>query len=133
MASVLKFYEYKACTTCQKAAKFLKDNNLGFERIAIVEHPPTVSELKQMLNHLKSQSKDQSKDQSKELKSLFNVSGEQYRTLGMAERLKAGLTEAEAIKLLSQHGKLIKRPFLLGPDFGMVGFKAETWSKILQD
>ena len=127
MASVLKFYEYKACTTCQKAAKFLKDNNIVFERIAIVEHPPTVTELTQMLNHLK----DQSKDQSKDLKSLFNVSGEQYRTLGMAERFKAGLTEAEAIKLLSQHGKLIKRPFLLGPNFGMVGFKAETWSKIL--
>ena len=127
MASVLKFYEYKACTTCQKAAKFLKDNNIVFERIAIVEHPPTVTELTQMLNHLK----DQSKDQSKDLKSLFNVSGEQYRTLGMAERFKAGLTEAEAIKLLFQHGKLIKRPFLLGPNFGMVGFKAETWSKIL--
>lgn len=67
------------------------------------------------------------------LKDLFNTSGVQYRELKMAEKLKAGLTESEALKLLSTNGKLIKRPFLLGKSNGTVGFKPDQFSKILSD
>jgi arsenate reductase-like glutaredoxin family protein len=41
------------------------------------------------------------------------------------------MSEAEALKLLSQNGKLIKRPFLLTTHDGTVGFKPETWVKLL--
>ena len=50
----------------------------------------------------------------------------------MTEKIKSGMTEAEALKLLSKNGKLIKRPFLLTPSGGTVGFKLETWSQLLQ-
>jgi arsenate reductase-like glutaredoxin family protein len=41
------------------------------------------------------------------------------------------MTKDEAIKLLSKNGKLIKRPFLLTNNNGTVGFKEETWKKLL--
>lgn len=65
------------------------------------------------------------------LKNLFNTSGIQYRELNMSEKLKAGLSEADAIKLLAQNGKLIKRPFILNGQKGAVGFDPSVWEKII--
>jgi arsenate reductase-like glutaredoxin family protein len=41
------------------------------------------------------------------------------------------MKDSEAIALLAQHGKLIKRPFLLGKDGGTVGFKEEVWKALV--
>jgi arsenate reductase-like glutaredoxin family protein len=41
------------------------------------------------------------------------------------------MTKEEAINLLSKNGKLIKRPFLLTKTNGTVGFKEETWKKLI--
>lgn len=64
------------------------------------------------------------------LNRLFNTSGEQYRALRISEKLKAGMSESEALKLLSQNGKLVKRPFLLTAKNGTVGFSAEVWDEL---
>lgn len=114
---MIKIYEYKACDTCRKALKFLDAKGVKYERVPIVETPPTRAELKRMLAHVES------------FKKLFNTSGLVYRELGIGERLKAGMTEKEALDLLAANGKLIKRPFLLADDFGAVGFDAKTWEK----
>ncbi len=74
---------------------------------------------------------DYLKASGKGLKNLFNTSGIQYRELGMSEKIRAGLTESDALKLLSQNGKLIKRPFLLTEKNGTVGFEAEVWKKLV--
>ena len=66
-----------------------------------------------------------------ELKSLFNTSGELYREMKMSERLKGELDEVEALKLLSKHGKLIKRPLVIAPKFVLVGFREEDWKQRL--
>ncbi|CAN5433066.1 arsenate reductase family protein [soil metagenome] len=121
---MLKVYEYSNCSTCKQALKYLDAKKIKYSRMPIVESPPTVSELKQVLVSLRARGGD--------LKSLFNTSGVQYRELGMAEKLKAGLSESEALKLLSQNGKLVKRPFLLTADSGAVGFKADEWTKLLK-
>lgn len=76
-----------------------------------------------MLEHLKARGGT--------IKDLFNTSGIQYRELKIAEQFKAGLSDSKALNLLSENGKLVKRPFLLGEDFGLVGFKPEAWAKIL--
>lgn len=47
------------------------------------------------------------------------------------DELKSGMTETEALKLLSKNGKLVKRPFLLTEKSGAVGFKPESWSKLI--
>lgn len=119
----MKVYEYKACSTCQKALKFLDQKGVKYERLPIVDQPPTKSELKKMLGYLKADGGS--------FKNLFNTSGVQYRELGISEKIKAGMTEEDAIDLLSKNGKLIKRPFLLTDKSGTVGFKEDVWKKLV--
>ena len=38
--------EYPKCSTCQKAKKFLTENNIDFETRNIVTETPTIEELK---------------------------------------------------------------------------------------
>ena len=119
----IKIYEYAGCSTCKKALKYLDEKKKKYERVPIVEHPPTVSELKTMLGYLKANGKT--------FKNLFNTSGEQYRALEIGDRIRAGMTEQEAIVLLSKNGKLIKRPFLLTAKGGTTGFREEAWDKLV--
>jgi arsenate reductase len=114
----LKIYEYGNCSTCKKALKFLDARKVSYERIAIVEHPPSVSELKKMLVFLKG-----------DLKKLFNTSGQVYRELGLSQKLPT-MSEAEALLLLASNGKLIKRPFALSTELGLVGFSETEWKKL---
>lgn len=118
----IKLYEYKTCSTCVKAKKWLDKNKISYTAIPIVDQPPSIKELQTMLKHLRSKDGD--------LKNLFNTSGVQYRELKMADKLKAGLSESDALKLLSENGKLIKRPFILTKDNGAVGFKEDTWLEL---
>ena len=120
----IKVYEFKNCSTCQKALKFLDAKKIAYEKIPIVDQPPSLAELKKMLDYLKAEGET--------FKKLFNTSGVQYRELNISEKLKAGFTEKEALDLLSKNGKLIKRPFLLTETSGTVGFKEEKWKKLLQ-
>ena len=40
------FLQYPACSTCQKAKKWLTENNIEYTNRLIVEENPTVEELK---------------------------------------------------------------------------------------
>lgn len=122
--STIKVYEYKACSTCVKALKYLDGKKVKYEKIPIVEQPPTAAELKKMLSCLK--------ETGGTFKNLFNTSGLQYRELKISDKIKSGMTEEDAIKLLSKNGKLIKRPFLLTKKSGTVGFKEDVWKKLIQ-
>ena len=119
----IRIYEYSGCSTCKKALKYLDAKGTKYEKVPIVQQPPTVSELETMLGHLKANGKT--------FRNLFNTSGEQYRALGIGERIKAGMTEREAIELLSKNGKLVKRPFMLTPKGGATGFQPETWDELV--
>jgi arsenate reductase len=119
----IKIYEYDSCSTCKKALKYLDARKKTYEKVPVVERPPTVSELEAMLGYLKASGKT--------FKNLFNISGEQYRALKIGDRIKAGMTEEDAIALLSKNGKLIKRPFLLTPKGGATGFQAEAWNELV--
>ena len=50
--------------------------------------------------------------------------------LAVLEKTKAG--ETEALGLLAGNGNLVKRPFLLGPKVGLVGFNEAAWTAALQ-
>jgi len=69
------------------------------------------------------------KAQEGEVKKLFNTSGLLYRELKIKDKINS-MTASEAIDLLSKHGKLIKRPFVLHQDKGLVGFKEDQWKKV---
>lgn len=115
---MLKVYEYKGCSTCKKALKFLENKGVDYKKIAIRENPPTKTELKKMLKH-----------QGGELKKLFNTSGVDYRALNIKDKIKT-ITEKEAFDLLNSNGNLVKRPFLISENIGVVGFKEEIWKDL---
>lgn len=94
------------------------ENNIDFERAAIRETPPTVEELEKMLGFMDG-----------ELKKLFNSSGQEFRKLNLKEKLPT-LSQKEALELLASNGNLVKRPFVIGSDKGIVGFKEEFWQEL---
>jgi len=118
---MLKVYAYHGCSTCKNASKWLKKSGVEFEEAPIRETPPSVPELRAMLTARRG-----------ELRALFNTSGVDYRALGMKDRLP-GLSEAEALKLLSENGNLVKRPFALDEKQGvfLLGFREEEWAAAL--
>jgi arsenate reductase (glutaredoxin) len=113
-------YTYSGCSTCRDAVKWLRARDVRFEERPIRETPPTVPELKRMLAL-----------QGGELRRLFNSSGEDYRALDLKTKLPTW-TEEQALKALAGNGRLVKRPFLLGKNVGLVGFKPETWAAALK-
>ncbi len=116
---MLKFYAYKGCGTCRKARKFLDENGIAYEEIAIRETPPQTGECKEMLAAYDG-----------ELRKLFNTSGGDYKALGMKDKL-SGLGTEEACELLGSNGNLVKRPFLIGDGVALVGFNEAVWEKTL--
>ena len=99
--------------------RWLRTRGLAFEERPIRETPPTPGELRTMLAA-----------QQGERRRLFNTAGRDYRALKLGEKLPA-MTEAEALHLLAGNGYLVKRPFLLGPGVGLVGFDEAEWSAVL--
>lgn len=112
-------YIYPKCSTCKDAVRFLESRKVAFTAKDITVTPPTVEELQTMLDY-----------QQGELKKLFNTSGQLYREMDLSKKLP-GMSLKESLTLLSQHGMLVKRPFLLGRDFGLTGFNAALWSKVV--
>ncbi len=109
------FIEYPKCSTCQKAKKWLENQNVNFEARHIVEETPTVKELKEWIEK-----------SDLEVKKFFNTSGLVYKNMNLKEKLPS-MTDAEKLQLLASNGMLIKRPILIGEDFVLVGFREEQW------
>ncbi|MFV8256621.1 arsenate reductase family protein [Bdellovibrio bacteriovorus] len=118
---MLKVYEYAKCSTCVKALKFLDGKKVKYDKLPIVDKAPSQKELKEMLSALK--------ERGGSIRNLFNTSGVMYKEMKLSEKLPS-MTEAEAIKLLSENGKLVKRPFVIGDDTHLVGFKEDEWKKV---
>ena len=93
------FYSYLKCSTCIKAAKWLKSKDFEFQLIDIVKEPPPFNYLSLALEQY-----------SDDKKRIFNTRGKAFKNLNLDIY---GLSRVEIIKLLSSDGKLIKRPFLI--------------------
>lgn len=114
---MIKVYEYKGCSTCRNALKFLDSRKVSYTKIPIRENPPSIAELKKALKSVNGDSKK-----------LFNTSGQDYKVLNLKEKLIA-MTEEDKLKLLTQNGNLVKRPFVIAQDLVLIGFKEEDWKK----
>lgn len=106
---------YPKCSTCQKAKKWLEENQVTFEERHIVEETPAKEELEKWI-----------KQSSLEIKKFFNTSGLKYKELNLKEKLPS-MTEEEKIELLSSNGMLIKRPLFINDKIVLVGFKEKEW------
>lgn len=117
---MVDFYWYPKCSTCQKAKKWLTANGVEFKEIHIVDTPPAKDELKGMVDA-----------SGVDLKKFFNTSGQQYRELGLKDKL-GEMDNDEKLELLASNGMLIKRPLAWDGKKVTLGFKEEdyqnTWS-----
>lgn len=113
----MRVYVYDKCSTCRKALDWLEERGIEVEVRAIRETPPGRGELEAMLGHY-----------GGELRRLFNTSGMDYRAMGLKDLIPA-MPKDEAFELLGSNGMLVKRPFLLGDGFGLVGFRGKEWEE----
>lgn len=115
----VRYYGYPKCTTCKKAEKWLQEYGVAYEAYNIAEQPPSVEELKQMLNV-----------SGLPLKKFFNTSGLKYRELGLKDKLPS-MSEEEQLRLLASDGMLIKRPLVTDGKKATAGFSEsvfeDTW------
>lgn len=114
----LKIYTYKHCGTCKKALRWLDEKGITYREFPIREMPPSRAELRKVL-----------KAMDGNVKKLFNTSGTDYKQLGLKEMLP-GMSDQDALELLSTNGNLVKRPLVLGEGAATVGFKEETWEAL---
>ncbi len=117
--SRLKLYAHPKCGTCEAAREWLTKRGVGFVEIDIRTTPPSIAELRTMLQA-----------QGGKLSRISNTSGLEYRAQGVAAKLAAA-TEAEALALLATNGMFIKRPFLIGAGVALAGFKEPAWAVAL--
>lgn len=113
------FVEYSKCSTCQKAKKWLLENQVEFEDRHIVEDNPSKEELKAWYEK-----------SGLPLKRFFNTSGMKYKELKLKDKLP-DMTEEEQLELLASDGMLVKRPVLVGDNFVLTGFKEKEWTEKL--
>ena len=111
----MKLFSYSSCSTCRKAIKWLKNNDIVFELVDILNSPPS----KEMLISASKQYGDR--------KYLLNTSGLIYRSIG--SKVVKEMSDNQFFERLFIEPRLIKRPFLFNPNkFFLVGFKEEKWA-----
>ena len=115
------FVEYPKCSTCRKAKRFLKDNNIEFEDRDIVNENPSKEELLQWI-----------KMSSIEPKKFFNTSGRLYKEMNLKDKVK-NITAEEAADILKENGMLIKRPLLIKDNKIILGFKEDTYRSFIEE
>lgn len=113
------FVNYPKCSTCKRAEKFLKENNVEFVNRNIVEENPTAEELSLWMDK-----------SGLEPRKFFNTSGVLYREMNLKDKIKT-MSKEEMIEILSTNGMLVKRPLLVTEDIVIVGFKEENYKKII--
>ena len=110
------FYSYLKCSTCRKAAKWLKSKDFEFQLIDIVKEPPLVNYLNLALEQY-----------SYDKKRIFNTRGKAFKNLNLDIYC---LSSEEIIQLLLNDGKLIKRPFLIYEEKKVIlGFNEIEYAK----
>lgn len=114
------FVEYPKCTTCKKAKAWLDSHGIEYVDRHIVEDNPTAEELAAW-----------HRTSGLPVRRFFNTSGMKYRELGIKAKLDAGMTDEECYELLATDGMLVKRPFVVGEDLVLIGFKESAWEEVL--
>lgn len=113
---MIEFIEYKKCSICKRAKKYLEDKKIEFIDRDIKDNPPTYDELENYVVKF-----------GIPIKKLFNTSGLKYKSLNLKEKL-LDMSDNEKLKLLASDGMLIKRPLLITQDNILIGFKEQEWN-----
>ena len=114
----IQFICYPKCTTCQKAKKWLNDNEITYDERHIKEENPSAVELAEWWGK-----------SNLPLKKFFNTSGLLYKSMQLKDKL-ATMSDAEMISILATDGMLVKRPILIAGSHVLVGFKENDWEQV---
>lgn len=114
------FLQYPRCGTCQKAAKWLKENNVEINSRDITKENPSVKELSAWI-----------KRSGLPIAKFFNTSGRIYKEENLKETVKSA-SEKELLDILSSNGMVVKRPLIVADDFVLVGFNEKEWAEKLK-
>lgn len=113
------FICYPKCSTCQKAKKWLDEQDIKYTERHIVDNNPSYEELKEWYNK-----------SGLPLKRFVNTSGLLYKEMQLKDKLPT-MTEEEQLKLLATNGMLVKRPLVVNGDMVLIGFKEAEWAEKL--
>ena len=113
------FICYPKCSTCQKAKKWLDEQDIKYTERHIVDNNPSYEELKESYNK-----------SGLPLKRFFNTSGLLYKEMQLKDKLPT-MNEEEQLKLLATNGMLVKRPLVVNGDMVLIGFKEAEWAEKL--
>ena len=115
------FVCYPKCTTCQRARRLLDELGVDYALRDIREQRPTREELAQWQRR-----------SGLPLRRFFNTSGQQYRALGLKDRLD-GMSEEEQLELLASDGMLVRRPLLVTRERVLVGFRESEYRQLAEE
>ena len=113
------FLCYEKCSTCKKARKWLDGRGAAYDVRPIKEQNPTEEELRRW-----------QKMSGLPLKKFFNTSGQQYRALGLKDKL-AAMDEDAQFALLASGAVQGRRGQQGGDDCVLEGFQEAAWAEKL--
>ncbi len=121
----VQVFHYAGCGTCKKALAWLKAERVAFDAHDLVETPPSVAQLAEVLQA-----------SGADARKLFNVTGLVYRGEGWAQK-SATMNDAEILAALAANGRLIKRPLLVvrnpqGKVSAAIGFREPAWRTLVE-
>lgn len=114
------FLQYPKCSTCRKAAKWLKENNIDIAERDITKDNPTKQELSEWI-----------KKSGLPISKFFNTSGRIYKEQNLKDKVKSA-SEAELIDILASDGMVVKRPIVVADNDVLVGFNEAEWNEKLK-
>ncbi len=110
----MKFYLKPTCTSCRKAKSYLKEKGVAFQEVDL-NKGLSVDELEALIGE-------------RDYKTFLNTRNELYRERGMS---KNPPDRKEAVRLMSEHPNLIKRPILVSGKKMALGWNPEEMEKLL--
>ncbi len=114
----MTFYHYAKCTTCVKARKELLAKGYLLKAVDITTAPPDTAMLVALIQK-----------SGRPYTDFLNRSGQAYREQNLKEKVSR-LSEREIVAILSQNGRLIKRPIVTDGEKVTVGFNATEFARV---
>ncbi|KPV42100.1 arsenate reductase family protein [Alicyclobacillus ferrooxydans] len=115
----MEFYGYKKCSTCRNAHNHLKNGGIELDFHDFVVSPPSVDTIKSWVEAY-----------GEGVMPFVNTKGTRYRELGLAQK---NLSDEEWLTMLSNDGKLLKRPVLVTDNGVLVGYDKAKYDKLISN
>jgi arsenate reductase len=117
MSKAFTFYWLPNCSTCQKAASYLKQNGQLVTQYRDIKTDPLQREEVERLAELAGGASE-----------LFSRRARMYRSMGLNER---EISEDEMLDLMSREYTFIKRPVLVNGNRAVCGFSPKSYDSFL--